>query len=164
MTEPTKDMTLDDAANAVGQMENFFKAFRRVSDLVQFLRGAEQRKKEMATEIEALEARRLAALAAAKAQTEEADGEFKALTRKLKKTRETVEQIEAEAERKTAEAEAKVAGIEAEGEGLRRAAGEAIDAALARKDEIEAEAAVAEDRLARARETLAAIAAAATGD
>lgn len=160
MTEPTKDMTLDDAANAVGQMENFFKAFRRVSDLVQFLRGAEQHKKELAAEVETLEAARTAALAAAKDQREDADGEFKALTKKIAKARETVKQIEAEAEHKVAEAEAKVAEIIAAGEHEYAEARAAVDAAQAHKAEIEAEAAAAEERLAKARETLAAMAAA----
>lgn len=160
MTEPTKDMTLDDAANAVGQMENFFKAFRRVSDLVQFLRGAEQHKKELAAEVETLEAARTAALAAAKDQREDADGEFKALTKKIAKARETVKQIEDEAEHKIAEAEAKVAEIEAEGKQRLLEADAAVLAAQARKAEVEAEAAAAEDRLLKARETLAAMAAA----
>lgn len=160
MTEPTKDMTLDDAANAVGQMENFFKAFRRVSDLVQFLRGAEQHKKELAAEVETLEAARTAALAAAKDQREDADGEFKALTKKIAKARETVKQLGDEAERKTTEAEAKVAEIIAAGEHEYAEARAAVDAAQAHKAEIEAEAAAAEERLAKARETLAAMAAA----
>lgn len=160
MTEPTKDMTLDDAANAVGQMENFFKAFRRVSDLVQFLRGAEQHKKELAADVETLEAARTVALAAAKDQREDADGEFKALTKKIAKARETVKQIEDEAEHKIAEAEAKVAEIEAEGKQRLLEADAAVLAAQARKAEVEAEAAAAEDRLLKARETLAAMAAA----
>lgn len=160
MTEPTKDMTLDDAANAVGQMENFFKAFRRVSDLVQFLRGAEQHKKELAADVETLEAARTAALAAAKDQREDADGEFKALTKKIAKARETVKQIEDEAEHKIAEAEAEI-------KRLNTAAAEAkfdADAAQAAADtklaETLAEAELAEDRIVKAKAALAAMMAA----
>ena len=160
MTEPTKDMTLDDAANAVGQMENFFKAFRRVSDLVQFLRGAEQHKKELAAEVETLEAARTAALAAAKDQREEADGEFKALTKKIAKARETVKQIEAEAEHKVAEAEAKIKTFEG-------VVSKQIDEAVAAQKDADtklaetlAEADLAEDRVVKAKEALAAMMAA----
>ena len=160
MTEPTKDMTLDDAANAGGQMENFFKAFRRVSDLVQFLRRAEQHKKELATEVETLEAARTAALAAAKDQREDADGEFKALTKKIAKARETVKQIEDEAKRKATEAEAKLEDVKAKAEQVRAEAVAAQNAADAKLAETLTEADLAEDRIVKAKEALAAMMAA----
>lgn len=160
MTEPTKDMTLDDAANAVGQMENFFKAFRRVSDLVQFLRGAEQHKKELAADVETLETARTVALAAAKDQREDADGEFKALTKKIAKARETVKQIEDEAEHKIAEAEAKLEGVKAKAEQVYAEAVAAQSAADAKLAETLAEAELAEDRIVKAKAALAAMMAA----
>ena len=158
MADPNKEMSLDDAANAVGQMENFFKAFRRVSDLVLFLRTADQRKKELEAEVALLETTAQKALSAAAAQRDADGDELKVLTKKITKAKETIKQIEAEAEVRVTQAEAKVAEIEAKGKQRVLEADVAVEAALLRKAEIEAEATAAEERLAKARETLAAMA------
>jgi chromosome segregation ATPase len=96
MTKETKDVTLDDATAALGQMANFFKAFRRVDDLVQFLRTAEQRKAEIEAEVAALEKGRdafAAQLAGEQAQLAEALTEA---NRKISAARARLAKIEAE--------------------------------------------------------------------
>lgn len=160
MADTTKEMTLDEAANAVGQMENFFKAFRRVSDLVVFLRTAEGRKKELTDAISKLEvsladagedhAEKLAAL----------KDERAAEQKKVDKAKAAFKQLEAEAEVKTAEIEADLARFKAAAEQAVAEAEAAQKAADAKLAETLAEADLAEDRVVKAKEALAAMMAA----
>lgn len=160
MAAPDKEMTLDEAVAAVGQMENFFKAFRRVSDLVGFLQTAEGRRKELTAAISKLED----ALAdAGRQHTDKMTGmkaEHEALKKRIDKAKDVLKQIEADAEERTAKIEAEQQALVEQG----HAKMEALEAQLAGVESLIAErAAEAEEveaRVAKAKETLAAMMAA----
>jgi chromosome segregation ATPase len=160
MADTNPEMTLDDAANAVGQMENFFKAFRRVSDVVRFLQTAEGRKKELTGAISGLED----ALAdAGREHTEKLTAmkaEHEAEQKKVDKAKVVLKQIEAEAAEKTVEAEASVERIKANATQAAEEARAAQAAADAHLAETLAEAEEAEARVVKAKEALAAMMAA----
>lgn len=160
MSDQAKEMTLDEAAAAVGQMENFFKAFRRVSDVVAFLRTAEQRKKELETAINKLDAD-LAEKGRQHTQVVTAQDEvLAALKKKIDKAETALRGIEAAAEEQTLAAEARVKAVEnraVQAAEEAKAAQEAADAHLA---ETLAAADEAETRVAKAKEALAAMMAA----
>jgi DNA repair exonuclease SbcCD ATPase subunit len=156
----SKDITTDDAMAALGQMANFFKAFRRVEDVVQYMHTAEGRMKEIAGGIDKLEAD-LAEKARQHTQVVTAQDEvLSALKKKIKKAEEALTGIEEAANEQTAAAEAKVAAIEAravEAAAEAKAAQEAADVQLA---ETLAAADEAEARVQKAKEALAAMMAA----
>lgn len=160
MGDQVKKMSLDEAAAAVGQMENFFKAFRRVSDVVAFLRTADQRTRELTDAIGKLEAD-LAAKADEHTQAMTAQSEaLAAIKKKIDRAEAALRGIEEAANEQTAAAEAKVKAIKdkaAEAAAEAKAAQEAADAHLA---ETLAEAEEAEGRVAKAKEQLAAMMAA----
>lgn len=160
MAAPDKEMTLDEAVNAVGQMENFFKAFRRVSDLVLFLQTAEGRRKELTGAISLLED----SLADASRQHTEKLTEMKAeqaaLKAKIDKAMDVLKQIEAEGEERTAKIEAENAALIEQGNAKMEAVEVQIAALEDRVLKLSEEATEAEARVAKAKEALAAMLAA----
>ena len=156
----SKDITTDDAMAALGQMANFFKAFRRVEDVVQFMHTAEGRKKELESANAKLEAD-LAEQSRQHTQVVTAQDEvLTALKKKIEKAKDALKHVEEEAERKTSEAEAKVKEIEVRAGAALADMGEAQAAADAHLAETLAAAEEAETRVQKAKEALAAMMAA----
>jgi chromosome segregation ATPase len=102
----SKEITLDDAVAALGQMANFFKAFRRVEDLVEFIKTAEQRKKELGAQIKALEEARGKNVDLVTAENTKLNAEIDALKDKAKAAATRLAKIETE-EKKAVEAAAR---------------------------------------------------------
>lgn len=160
MSDPINDMTLDEAANAVGQMENFFKAFRRVSDLVKFLQTAEGRRKELTGAISLLEDSLADASRQHTDKLTEMKAEQDALKKKIEKARDTLKQIEDEAEERTAKIEAENAALIEQGHAKVEAVETQIAALEDRVLKLSEEATEAEARVIKAKEALAAMMAA----
>jgi chromosome segregation ATPase len=146
----TKDVTLDDAVAALGQMSNFFKAFRRAEELVEFMRTGEQRKKELDAQIKALEEARGQNVDLVTAENKKLNAELDEVNGKAKAARARLAKVEADEKKAIEEAERTAAALaeiakkqmqdiaeaQAEAEAKLTATREAEAEAQARLDEI----------------------------
>jgi chromosome segregation ATPase len=104
MADETKDVTLSDAVAALGQMASFFKAFRRIEDLVTFMQTAEQRKAELEASIHRLDTLFVEHDAAVKSHRAALDAELAEANDKVKAARTRLAKVEADEKKAIADA------------------------------------------------------------